>query len=411
MPQAMKHWVIGRVDALLMNLGLTPNEADSADQWVVVGIILLLGILIDRIFRLLLLVAVRRIVSRTKASWDDIIFDRKVLRRMCHIITPILIHMLLPVAFPDETELLGVLLRGVQIYIIVAVLRFVNALLQAVFTLADSYPSWQGKPLKGLMQTGQVLAFLVSAILIAAILVDRSPAFLLTGLGASAAVMMLVFKDSILGFVSGIQLSANDMLKVGDWIAMSKYGVDGHVVEVSLTTVKVRNWDNTIVTIPPYLLVSDAVQNWQAMRDTGGRRIKRSVDIDLSTIRFCDDVLLERLSRSEPMRGLVASSRTTSDGERVTNIALFRLYLNDYLRRRSDINDRMWIVVRQLQPTDCGVPIEIYCYTREVDWVPYERIQAEIFDHVLAVVPMFGLRVFQRPSSSDLRALKFSEKE
>lgn len=410
MLQAMMHWVIEWVNVLLMKLGLTSNEAGSADEWVVVVIILLVGFLVDRLFRLLLLGAVRRIVSRTKASWDDIIFDRMVMRRMCHIITPILIHMLLPIAFPDDTELLGVLLRGVEIYIIVAVLRFINALLRAVFTLADSYPTWQGKPLKGLMQTGQVLAFMVSTILIVAILIDRSPAFLLTGLGASAAVMMLIFKDSILGFVSGIQLSANDMLKVGDWIVMSKYGVDGHVVEVSLTTVKVRNWDNTIVTIPPYLLVSDAVQNWQAMRDSGGRRIKRSVDIDLSTIRFCDDALLEQLSHCETMRGVIASARTTSDGERVTNIALLRLYLSDFLSRRADINDRMQIVVRQLQPTDCGLPIEIYCFTRVVDWVPYERIQAEIFDHVLAVVPMFGLRVFQRPSSSDLRALKPSDK-
>lgn len=395
----MEPWIRSRIDALLLYFGCSAEQIAGTDQWVLLGIILLIGGIVDLIVRVVLLSVVRRIVLRTKADWDDIIFSPRVLRRLSHIVMPVLIYVLLPVAFSDGGRWVQLILKLDCIYVIVAVLRFVNALLKALFSLADRSPDWQGKPLKGLMQTGQVLAILISAILILALLLERSPAMLLTGLGASAAVMMLIFKDSILGLVSGVQLSANNMLNVGDWITMPKYGVDGNVEEVTLTTVKIRNWDQTVVTIPPYLLVSDSVQNWQAMRQAGGRRIKRSVNIDLLTIRFCDEAMLASLRDVELAAPCIDAMLAESGGAPVTNIGLFRRYVTAYLRSRADLNPDMSLLVRQLQPTDMGLPIELYCFTRAVDWVPYEETQADIFDHVLAMVPAFGLRVYQRQAA------------
>ena len=234
--QTIRSWI----DQLLVYIGISADSARGIDQWVILAIIVAIGVGLDFLIRLLLLQVVRRVVKQTKVTWDDIIFDDKVLRRLCHIVTPILVVVMLPIAFPDQNGLVVLITRLVQIAIVIAVLRFVNSLLEAIFQLMGRREEWKGKPLKGLMQTGQVIAFLVAVILVFSILLDRSPAMFLTGLGASAAIFMLVFRDSILGFVSGIQLSANNMLKVGDWISMPKYGADGTVEEVTLNTVKVR---------------------------------------------------------------------------------------------------------------------------------------------------------------------------
>ena len=227
---------------------------------------------------------------------------------------------------------------------------------------------------------------------------------------------MLIFKDSILGFVSGVQLSANNMLSVGDWITMPKYGADGTVIEVTLNTVKVRNWDNTVVTLPPYLLVSDSFQNWQAMRSSGGRRVKRSINIDISSIRFCTPEMMERFSRIALLKDYLSSFATPGDAPEAdsdvlntpypTNVGIFRYYLSAYLKRHDMVRKDMLVIVRQLQPTQYGLPMELYFFLDTVDWVPYERLQADIFDQVFAIVPEFGLRVYQTPSGSDIHSLK-----
>lgn len=414
--ESLQKWI----DHLLVLTGLSPDNAEGIDQWVVLALILAIGVGTDLLIRMLLLRVVRRIVLKTKVTWDDILFDDKVLRRLSHIVTPVLIFLILPIAFPRESEAMTLLMRVVAIAMVVAVVRFINALLEAVFVLMSNRPEWEGKPLKGLLQTGQVIAVLVAVILSFSILLNRSPAIFLTGLGASAAVVMLIFKDSILGFVSGIQLAANNMLKVGDWISMPKYGADGSVEEVTLNTVKVRNWDNTITTLPPYLLVSDSFQNWQPMRDSGGRRVKRSINIDMTSIRFCTPEMLERFSRIELLRDYIAATQqqvearnrnltpeeSRLDGEHQTNIGVFRNYLNLYLKQHPGVNHGMMILVRQLQPTDTGLPLELYFFTATVDWIPYEGIQSDIFDHVLAVVSEFDLRVFQNPTGNDLRTLR-----
>jgi len=398
------------IDKILVSLGLSPDMADSADRWVILGIIVLLAVTIDLTTRLFLLRIVRKVVARTKATWDDIIFDDKVMRRLCNIVTPILIYALLPIAFPsddiDSRTFYVVLVRLIEIYIVLTVLRFVNSLLRAVFELADHRAEWQGKPIKGLMQTGQVAAVLIATILIVSILIDKSPAILLTGLGASAAVMMLIFKDSILGLVAGVQLAANDMLKVGDWINMPKQGVNGVVEEVALTIVKVRAWDNTVVTLPPYLLISESFENWQAMRDSGGRRIMRSVNIDLSSVEFCPAETLERLQQSEPLKAFLTDAAVLSpEGAPLTNLDLFMHYLTNYLHRHRRVHQNMLILVRQLQPTEWGLPLQLYFFSNNVNWIPYENLQSEIFAHVIATAPLFGLRIYQAPAGADLNRL------
>ena len=405
--QTIRSWI----DQLLVYIGISADSARGIDQWVILAIIVAIGVGLDFLIRLLLLQVVRRVVKQTKVTWDDIIFDDKVLRRLCHIVTPILVVVMLPIAFPDQNGLVVLITRLVQIAIVIAVLRFVNSLLEAIFQLMGRREEWNGKPLKGLD----------AVILVVSILLDRFLAMCLTGLGASAEIFMLVFRDSILGFVSGIQLSANYMLKVGDWISMPKYGADGTVEEVTLNTVKVRNWDNTIVTLPPYLLVSDSFQNWEGMRSSGGRRVKRSINIDMTSIRFCTPEMLERYKRIDLLKDYIArpqqrveeynrqpdipSGEDKINGLHQTNIGVFRNYLNLYLRQNERVNQNMMVLVRQLQPTEQGLPMELYFFTDTVDWVPYEGIQADVFDHVLAVIPEFDLRVFQNPSGNDLRTL------
>ena len=296
MQALLKHWT----DALLGVFGLSSASEKGWDLWVSLLLVLLIVVLFDFVCRLTLARGMRRIVERTHVKWDDDLFSLSVLNHSCHVLSAILLSITLPVVFEDNVHIRTLLNRLMQSYIIVTVCRLLCAVIRAGFRMAVRRPAWQNKPIKGLRQTAQGIVVLISTILIISILIGKSPTYLLTGLGASAAVLMLIFKDSILGFVSGIQLSVNDMLQVGDWIEMPKYGVNGVVIEVTLTTVKVRNYDNTVVTVPPYLLVSDSFQNWQAMKRSGGRRVMRSVFIDLSTVRFCTPDMLARFRRTPP---------------------------------------------------------------------------------------------------------------
>ncbi len=414
----------GWADALLAWLGVTPVHNDAWDRWVAFLLVVFVAVLFDFLCRWLLLRGVRHVVRRTAVTWDDELFSDAVLGRGCHVVSALLLLIVLPVIFDAQSEAHTVVMRLMQAYFIFTVMRFVNALLRALFRIAATRAEWQNKPIKGLRQTAQGIVSLICIILIVSVLIDRSPTFLLTGLGASAAVVMLIFRDSILGFVSGIQLSANDMLQVGDWISMPKYGADGTVEEVSLTTVKIRNFDNTIVTLPPYLLVSDSFQNWRGMQQSGGRRVKRSVSIDMTSVRFCTPEMLARYRQIDLLRDYIDQTERRVEeynaqhgirpGERKinglhqTNLGVFRAYLVRYLRNEVPVNRAMTLMVRQLQPTETGLPMELYFFTNTVVWTEYEGIQSDVFDHVLAVIPEFGLRVFQSPSGNDLAALQDS---
>ena len=400
--------VLEWVNGYLRDWGCSSKLADGIDEWVLLLLIIVFALCVDIVLRRVVLRVVRNIVRRTKATWDDLLFDHNVLVRMCSIVVPLIIYALLPLALPHDESvgaITTVITRAVEIYIVVAFVRFFNAILRMTFEIADNRPSLHGRPIKGLMQTGQVVVLLIAAILVVAIVIDKSPTMLLTGLGASAAVLMLIFQNSILGFVAGIQLSVNKMLKVGDWISMPSHNVDGIVEEVALTTVKIRGWDNTLQTIPPYLLVNEPFDNWQAMFETGGRRIKRSVNIDMTTIKFADKQFIERISSNEQVRELISEvAPVTEEGAMLTNLDLFTRSLNKYLARHPRINTDMFILVRQLQPTQWGLPVELYCFSSNTAWVMYETFQAELISFVVALAPCFDLKVYQAPSTLEHRA-------
>lgn len=411
--------ILKDIDQLLVSWGMSPSLADTLDQFVAFAVVLIIAFMADALCRGILLRIVPRLVKRTKATWDDIVFDRKVMIHLSRMAAPVIIFYFVPVAFAETNSFtLDLILRFCRIYIIISLLSFINSLLKAVYNVYSEREQFRDRPLKGMLQTVQVILWFVGIIIVVSILIGKSPLSLLAGLGASAAILMLVFKDSIMGFVSGVQLSANDMLKVGDWIAIPKYGADGTVIEVTLNTVKVRNWDNTITTIPPYLLVSDSFQNWRGMRESGGRRVKRSINIDMTSVKFCTPEMLDKYRKIRLLKDYVEQTEQVVkqyneeqgidnsilvNGRRQTNLGVFRAYLTAYLQSLPDINQELTCMVRQLQPTDHGIPMELYFFCALKDWVPYEAVQSDVFDHVLAIIPEFDLRVFQSPSGRDFR--------
>ena len=411
--------LLNNIDKLLIDWGVSPQTADWMDQFIAFALVLVIAFAADMICRKILLKAIARLVQKTKATWDDIMFDRNVMVHLSRMVAPVVIYLFIPIAFAQtDSVTLSFIRRLCYIYIIFSFLLFVNSFLKAAYTVYSEKESMRDRPLKGLLQTLQVSLWSIGLIVVVAELLGKSPLSLLAGLGASAAVLMLVFKDSIMGFVSGVQLSANDMLKVGDWIAMPKYGADGTVIEVTLNTVKVRNWDNTITTIPPYLLVSDSFQNWRGMRESGGRRVKRSINIDMTSVRFCTPQMLEKYRKIDLLKDYIdqteAEVRAYNEqngidnavlvnGRRQTNLGVFRAYLTAYLKSLPVVNMDLNCMVRHLQPTDHGLPVELYFFSTIKDWIPYEGVQADVFDHVLAIIPEFDLRVFQSPSGADLR--------
>lgn len=399
------------VDKILIDTGVANDMGTGFGRWVILLIIIIFALIIDLIIRNGVTHLLHQIVRRTKATWDDHLFDKKVIRRLCNFIPPTIIYTLLPLAFSStdgsNDGMHIILQRAVEIYLVITCIGFVNILLKVCFEIAEQHPAWQGKPIKGLMQTGQGIVIGIGAILIISILINKSPTLLLTGLGASAAVLMLIFKDSILGLVAGVQLSANNMLKVGDWISLPKHEVDGEVEEVSLTTIKVRAWDKTLQTLPPYLLISEPFSNWQAMRLTGGRRIKRSLNIDMTQIRFADEKMILSLKQNDVTRPLIEQISTLSaEGAMLTNLDLFMRCIDLYIKQHPRVNHSMISMVRQLQPSEWGLPIEIYCFSADVNWIPYENLQTEIISFVVAIAPLFDLSMYQAPSSMDLKGKK-----
>ena len=411
--------ITGIIKEILQSWGFNESWTDDLTSTIILVIILAIAFLGDAICKHVILTTVTRLVKKTKATWDDVVFDRKVMIYLSHLVAPIILYILLPLAI-SNAGLLAFIQRICMIYIIAIFLKFISARLSALYHVYSEREQFRDRPLKGLLQTVQVILFFIGGIIIVSILIDKSPMVLLTGLGASAAVLMLVFKDSIMGFVSGIQLSANNMLKVGDWIEMPKYGADGTVIEVTLNTVKVRNWDNTITTIPPYALVSDSFQNWRGMQESGGRRIKRSIRIDMNSVKFCTPEMLAKYRKIRLLKDYIEETEKVVEeynkehgidnsvlvnGRRQTNLGVFRAYLTNYLRSLPAVNQDLTCMVRQLQPTEQGIPLELYFFSSIKAWIPYEGVQADVFDHVLAIIPEFDLHVFQNPTGEDFRAL------
>lgn len=359
------------------------------------------------------------LIAKNRVAWDDKLVEHKVFQKLSHVVPGVIIYYASGIyaEFPLVEALAE---KASFIYILLAVLFSLNAFLNAVNAIYNTYEISKSRPIKGILQVVKIVFFFIGAIVIIATLINQNPFILLGGLGALSAVLLLVFQNSILGLVAGIQLTANDMVRVGDWIEMPKHNADGEVVEITLTTVKVQNWDKTITMIPAAAFINESFKNWRGMQESGGRRIKRSVYIDVTSIRFCDGEMIERFKKIQHLRDYIENKLKELDeynrahnidpssvvnGRRLTNIGTYRIYIENYLKNHPRIHKGLTVMVRQLAPGEFGLPLEIYAFTNDVRWVHYEAIQSDIFDHVLAVAPEFGLRVFQNPSGHDMRTL------
>ncbi len=378
--------------------------------------VLLLAYITNFIAKRILLSIVRVFVKKSRTKWDDVLSERKVFDRLSHIAPALVIYYLANV-FPAGQETIE---RVAIVYIILIGVFVYDSFLNAIIDIYRTYEISKQKPIKGYIQVVKIVTYIFVIIFVIATLMDRSPLVLLSGLGAMTAIFMLIFKDSILGLVAGIQLSFNDMVRIGDWIEMPNFGADGDVVDITLNTVKVQNWDKTISTIPAYALISNSFKNWRGMDESGGRRIKRSLNIDMNSIKFCTEEMIERFKKIQYLTAYIEKkkeelirynkeqnidSSTLVNGRHMTNVGTFRAYIQAYLRNHPKIHKEMTFLIRQLKPTETGLPIEIYVFSNDQDWINYEGIQADIFDHLLAVAPQFELRLFQNPSGSDFKNL------
>lgn len=353
-------------------------------------------------------------VLSTHNNWDDELQKHGFFRRGGHIIPALLIYLLSPLIITASPLLLNFLLKGAIVYSVVAAVSAGVALLNTVEDIYKTLNVANRVPITGFVQVGKLLLIVSAVLIVIANLLDKSPLILLSGLGAITAILLLLFKDTILGFVAGIQIAANRMVNTGDWIEMPEFGADGDVLEVGLTTVKVQNWDKTISTIPTYALVTNSMKNWRGMTESGGRRIKRSIYIDIHSIRFCDQQMLEEFQKIRFIKSYIETKKQeladfnhqqqidTQDllnSRRLTNIGTMRAYIQAYLKNHPKINQEMTLMVRQLAPTELGLPLEIYCFSADKNWVAFEAIQSDLFDHFLAILPVFKLRAYQRVSN------------
>jgi miniconductance mechanosensitive channel len=401
--------------AWIETLGISGEFAYIIGQVLLGLIIIIVGIIANWVAKKVPLVGVHHMIRKSRTDWDDKLIETGFFKRLSHI-APALVIYFSAGLFPEVQSTI----RNFAIaYMGLIGLLVFASFLDAVEKVYRKFDVSRSHPIKGYVQAVKVFVYIIGAIAIIATLMDESPWKLISGIGAMTAILLLIFKDSILGFVASIQIAANDMVQIGDWIEMPKYGADGDVVEVSIQCVKVQNWDKTITTIPTYALVSDAFKNWRGMKNAGGRRIKRSVFIDMNSIQFCSEEMLERFGRFALLSNYIADRRAEIDdfnlkygfdpsnrvnGRRMTNIGTFRHYIREYLRNHPKVHPDMTLLVRHLPPTEHGLPIELYLFANDTRWAEYEAIQADIFDHILAVVPEFDLRVFQRPSGLDLAA-------
>ena len=384
----------------LQNFGVAEGHSSLTHKLIVIAAILLVIFIADRICKKLIIPAVRKITARTESVWDDYLLSEDVLKNVCRMVPPIVIYVLIPLAFHNDPELLEFIHKMCWIYITVVCILLICTVISSLYAITSEHEKLKNHSLKGFYQMIKLVVVCIGAIIIVSTLIDKNPIAILTGLGAGTAILMLVFQDTIKGLVAGIQLMANDMLRPGDWITVSKYGADGDVMEVTLTTVKVLNWDKTITTVPTYALINDSFQNWRGMFDIGGRRVKRSINIDMETVRFCTAEEFEAFKKEPWMEGFEAT-----EGDQV-NLHIFRHYMEYYLRHHPKVNQSLIMTVRQLQPTSQGMPIELYFFSANTAWLKYEELQGEVFDHVLAKLHTFGLKVFQEPTGRDLRSLK-----
>ena len=379
------------MNGILIGWGVDPKIANTFDEMIIAAFLVILAIGLDYLCQAIFVGSMKKLAQHTHYQWDSLLLKRKVVHHLVHTIPGILVYALLPLAFIRGKGLLLLSQKICAVYIVFALLLAINGFILVFLDMYNMRQENKNRPIKGFMQVLQVLLFFIGGIVIIAILIGKSPASLFAGLGASAAILMLVFKDTILGFVAGIQLSANDMLRPGDWITVPGSNANGIVQEITLNTVKIQNFDNTISTIPPYTLVNASFQNWRGMVESGGRRVMKSIFLDLNTIKFCTPDMLDTFRKEIPL----LADYKPDEGVTPTNSQMFRVYVEKYLTSLPVVNTDLDLIISQLQSTEYGVPIQIYFFSRNKVWKEYERIQSDIFDHFFAMVPKFDLKVYQ----------------
>ena len=404
----------------LIGLGIEETSTIYLKLVILLFILFILSYVTNLIVKKILIRSIRLVIQKTKTVWDDALVENKVFISLSHIAPAIVIYLTTPYIFEDFAGAIPYILRLVNAYIstvlIIVIINFLNTLKY----YSENTKLFKDKPLDSYFQLVKIAIYIIGGIIILSFLLNKSPLYFFSALGAMTVVLLLIFKDTIMGFVASIQLSANDMIQLGDWVSMPKYGADGDVIEMNLTTIKIQNWDKTITTIPTYAFISESFKNWRGMSESGGRRIKRSLNIKISSIKFCTLEMLERFKKFQLIKDYIEEKSNKIEeynkenkidksylinGRHLTNIGIFRVYAEAYVKNNPDINLNMTCMVRQLLPTEKGLPIEIYTFSNRQEWVTYEGIMSDMFDHLIAAVPEFELEVFQNPTGTDFRKL------
>ncbi len=401
------------ITEILEGFGLTDFHIYYSKAVIAILILAGLSFLVNWIAKNIILVLIWKFVAKSKSQWVKFLVKNKLFRRLSHLAPAIIIYTVGPVLLSEYESLANVTYLITHIYLIIIGLFLIYAFLNSMSEVYNTFDISKSRPIKGYVQVVKIIIGIVAAILILAAILDRSPLTMLAGLGAMTAILILVFRDTILGLVGGIQVTANDLAQIGDWIEMPKYGADGDVIDITLHTVLVQNWDRTISIIPTYALVSEGFKNWRGMIRAGGRRIMRSIYVDTKTIRFCDEKMLAEFEKIHYLKDYIKTRKKEIDeynkkynfdssnpvnGRRMTNLGTFRAYITNYLSNHPLVRQDLIYMVRQLQPNEKGLPLEIYCFAKTVEWVEYEKIQADIFDHIMSIVSFFDLKIFQYPS-------------
>jgi miniconductance mechanosensitive channel len=404
----------------LLSLGLNTGQANLIQLSILILILILVCFLADIITKRVIVNTISQFIKKSKNEWDDILLNRKVINRIAHLAPALVLHFSINLVFGNYPQWVTFIETLIYLYITIIVLLVLVSLTQSLHEIYLQRDISKTRPIKGYIQLVNIFFYFIAIIIVISLVTGNSPGKLLAGLGALAAVLLLVFKDTILGLVASVQLSANHMVRIGDWIEMPSRKADGTILEITLNTVKVQNWDKTIATIPTYAMVSESFTNWRGMEESGGRRIKRAINIDMSSVKFCTPEMIEKFKKihrlktyiSEKLEELELFNKENQiddsvlvNGRRLTNLGVFRKYVEEYLKHHPKIHQDMTFLVRHLQPNEKGIPVEIYVFSKDQAWANFEGIQADLFDHILAILPEFELRVFQNPSSFNIEQL------
>ncbi len=412
------------LDGLLGSWGISGNYLPFVNLIVLLILSLLFLVLLQFIIRRILLKVAYNIAKKSKTKFDDYLIQNKVLRNIAGLVPLYLSVVFIPLIFAHFPSWVVPAQKFIDLLLIFAWVLVLSSLFRSIKDHLQTKKGFEGKPLDSYLQVSYILLYFIGGVIAFTLISGNSPWAFITAMGAASAVLMLVFKDTILGFVASIQVSTNDMVRIGDWIEMPKYQADGDVIEINLNTVKIQNWDKTITTIPTYYLITDSFKNWRGMQKTGGRRIKRAINIKISSIHYLSEEELEELRKIKILVPFLDSRQAEIDlynqehfpdrsmpvnGRNMTNIGVFRQYANEYIRQNPNIRQDMTMIVRQLAPTEHGLPLELYMFSADTRWAVYENVMADIFDHLLAAIQYFNLEVFENPSSDDLRSLNLNK--